>query len=133
MAFLRDYRFGLHQQEVLLPLLEQHFQDNLVPTIHNFCPYDYEGDSASYELKSRNNTYETYPTTCIAQDKIKEKHHKDQVYVFHFTDGTYYIKYNKEIFDAFEVKPFRRYRPGWNDKEKPYVYIPIEKLTKIEV
>ena len=131
--FLKDYTFGLQKQEALLPLLEGHFKDNLLPTLGRFAPYDYEGDTASYELKSRTNTYTAYPTTCIGQDKINPTHTKKQVYIFNYTDGTYFIEYSKELFETFEVKPFRRWRDDWKDKEKPYVYIPIDKLTRIVV
>lgn len=129
--FQKDYAFGLQKQEALLPFLENHFKDSLVPTLGRFAPYDYEGNTCSYELKSRNNASSTYPTTCIGQDKINPAHTKKQVYIFHYTDGTYFIEYNKELFDTFEVKPFRRWRDSWKDVEKPYVYIPIDKLTRI--
>jgi len=133
MSFRRDYDFGIVIQSRFLPFYENFFKDNLKETPLKFAPYDYEGTKASYELKSRNNTYSKYPTTCIGTDKIKSDHHKDQVFIFHFTDGDYYIRYDKKLFDTFETKNFRRYRIGHRDVEKLYTYIPIECLTKIEV
>jgi hypothetical protein len=132
MAFRRDYEFGLACQSKLLSIFEEYFKDDLKETPGKFAPYDYEGTTASYELKSRNNTYKKYPTTCIGADKIKQDHPKAQVFLFHFTDGDYYIRYNKTLFDTFETKLFRRFRSGHNDPEKLYTYIPIECLTKIE-
>ena len=132
MAFYRDYSSGLRHQLALLPKLQTFFNDDVIITTDKFNKYDYEGKTASYELKARNNEYKTYPTTCIAQDKINPLHPKRQVYVFHFTDGTYFIEYEKDLFASFEVKPFRRWRTGVHDKEKPYVYIPIDKLSLVK-
>ena len=129
--FKKDYDFGVQKQIELLEILEDYFKDNLVPTVGRYAPYDYEGDTTSYELKSRNNASTTYPTTCIGQDKISPTHPKKQVFLFHFTDGTFYIPYDKEVFDAFETKPFRRWRDHWKDVEKPYVYIPVNKLIRL--
>jgi hypothetical protein len=129
--FQRDYQFGIAHQEKLLPKLESFFNDNLVSTPNKFDPYDYVGNTSVYELKSRTNALRAYPTTCIGQDKINPNHTKQQVYLFNFTDGCYYINYDKELFDSFTVAPFRRYRVGVKDKEKPYVYIPIEHLKPV--
>lgn len=130
--FNNDYRQGQHYQIELLPKLEAFFKDNMKETVGKYAKYDYEGDTALYELKSRNNTYRYYPTTCIGNDKIDPTSKKRQIFLFHFTDGTYYIEYDKELFATFEVKDFRRYRQGVRDIEKPYLYIPIENLTRIQ-
>ncbi len=130
--FQRDYQYGIQQQTALLPQLEAFFKDDLKETTNKFAKYDYEGKTTSYELKSRNNAKDTYPTTCLPADKICPSHQKKQVYLFNFTDGLYYITYDKELFDTFEKKPFRRYRMGVNDVEKPYLYIPVDSLKKVE-
>lgn len=132
MAFQRDYQYGIQQQSALLPKLEEFFKDDLKEAKSKFAKYDYEGKTTSYELKSRNNAKDTYPTTCLPFDKICQSHTKKQVYLFNFTDGLYYIEYEKSLFDTFEKKPFRRYRMGVNDVEKPYIYIPVSSLKKIE-
>ena len=131
MSFQRDYQYGLKNQKELLPKLEAFFKDNMIATESTFAKYDYVGTTTDYELKSRNNMLNTYPTTCIAQDKIQTSDRK-QIFIFHFLDGTYYIPYDKETFSTFEIKQFRRFRIGVNDKLKDYVYIPIESLLKIE-
>jgi hypothetical protein len=131
MSFQSDYSYGIQQQIALYPLFKKFFDDDLVSTPKKFDKYDYEGTTTSYELKSRKINFKTYPTTCIASDKINPNHTKKQIYLFNFLDGTYYIEYDKELFDTFEVKEFRRWRMGVDDKEKPYVYIPIEKLTPL--
>jgi hypothetical protein len=129
--FQRDYQYGIQQQTKILPQLEGFFKDELKEATDKFAKYDYEGLTTSYELKSRNNKKDTYPTTCLPADKVCESHTKKQVYLFNFTDGLYYIPYDKGVFDTFEKKPFRRYRQGVNDKEKDYLYIPVESLRKV--
>jgi len=128
--FKKDYDAGVKHQTELKPMLEAFFKEELKET-GPYAKYDYTSKETDYELKSRNNTYAFYPTTCIACDKIDPEHKKRQVYLFHFTDGTYYIKYDKTLFDTFLVKEFRRFRQGVRDKEKPYIYIPIDQLIRI--
>jgi len=55
------------------------------------------------------------------------------VFVFHFTDGLYYIEYKKELFDTFETKILKINRAGINDKPTPHYYINIHHLTKIYI
>ena len=129
--FQRDYQYGIKNQTDLLPKIQSFFGGNVKATVNKFDPYDYESDSASFELKSRTNKKDAYPTTCLPADKVKDAHTKEQIYLFNFTDGLYYIPYNKELFSTFECKPFRRYRVGVNDKEKDYLYIPVDKLIPI--
>lgn len=130
MAFRKDYDYGVKKQLEVLPLLVSYFGDNIKPTTGRLDPWDYVGDTCVYELKSRNNSYAQYPTTMIGFDKIKTQS-KDIIFIFNFTDGLYWIKYDEPVFKSFETKDFGRYRPGVKDKVKPYVYIPIQNLIKI--
>jgi hypothetical protein len=63
---------------------------------------------------------------------LKPEHldNKTQIFLFDFTDGLYYIKYNKELFDKFDVKIGGRYDRG-RVEENDYIYIPISELCKI--
>jgi len=131
MAFKRDYDFGIKSQIDVFPKLSAFFGGNITPTTHKLDPWDYIGEDCVYELKSRCVSYSKYPTTIMGFDKIKNID-KKMVFLFNFTDGLYYIRYEKELFDTFEVEVFRRYRVGVNDKEKAYIYIPIEHLKRIE-
>lgn len=83
------------------------------------------------ELKSRRVRYNYYPTVYIGENKIK-KFNKDGVdyfCFFKFTDGLYYIKYNKEIFDTFDIETMSRNDEPW--KKSRVVNIPMSLLTKI--
>ena len=129
MSFKKDYSFGLGKENEILPIITTFFDRDIKKSKNNFDKYDFEDDKYKYELKSRNNEYNKYPTTIICNDKvITDK----LIFLFNFTDGLYYIKYSKSKFDNFEKKLFvRNKRQDYNDLEKMYIYIPIEKLKKI--
>jgi hypothetical protein len=129
-SFKKDYAFGKKKEAEILDKVKAFFKDNVEDVDNTFSIYDFKGDKYHYELKSRTNAYNDYPTTLLPEDKIFAE---NQIFLFNFTDGLYYIYYNKETFDTFEKKLFkRRLRTDIKDKEKMYVYIPVNKLTKID-
>lgn len=128
-SFKQDYSFGVSKESDVLDIINGFFKDNIQISTSKVSRYDFKGDKYYYELKSRNNKYNSYPTTLIPQNKIFSDNH---IFLFHFEDGLYYIKYDKTVFDTFECKPFRRrQRIDYNDKVQLYYFIPINKLTKI--
>jgi hypothetical protein len=83
------------------------------------------------ELKSRRVKYNYYPTVYIGLNKIKAFTKDDTNYFcfFKFTDGLYYIKYNKETFDTFDIEEMSRNDEPW--KRSKVINIPMNLLTKI--
>jgi len=133
MSYKIDYETGKEAEDIVLNDIELFFEDNIQKINSRYSKYDYEGDKYIYELKTRNNLYCSFPTTLIASDKIITKSPKRQIFLFNFKDGLYYIKYKEKKFMKFDLKPFcRNKRNDYNDLEKLYYYIPIEKLKKIE-
>ena len=133
MSYKIDYETGKEAEDIVLNDIELFFEDNIQKINSRYSKYDYEGDKYIYELKTRNNLYCSFPTTLIASDKIITKSPKRQIFLFNFKDGLYYIKYREKKFIKFDLKPFcRNKRNDYNDLEKLYYYIPIEKLKKIE-
>jgi hypothetical protein len=133
--FKVDFTFGKQSEEEVLPIIRKYFNDDTIQhTTDKFCKFDYFGDNTLFELKSRNLRYNTYKTTLIGLDKtINNNKDNTVIFLFKFVDGLYFIKYEKKVFDAFEIKKFvRDPRSGYNDKPKLYLYIPIENLIKIE-
>lgn len=128
MSFIRDYKTGLNGEKEIINIINNYFNRIINKTTEKYCRYDFYDNKYKYELKTRNNTYNTYPTTIIAVDKVVDN---KLIFLFNFTDSIYYIKYNKELFDTFEKKMFVRQRADFNDIEKEYFFIPIEKLTLI--
>ena len=130
-SFKSDYSFGKKSEDIVLGKIETHFKDNIKSVKSQTSVYDYEGELNIYELKSRTNTYRAYNTTLLGYNKVISSN-KKQIFVFSFTDGLYYIKYDEELFNTFEKKLFvRNQRSDYNDVLKLYIFIPIDKLIKI--
>ena len=58
-----------------------------------------------------------------------QKQNKDVYFIFQFTDGNYYYKY--DVKETFEIKKGGRYDRG-RPENNLYYYIPSNVLTKIE-
>jgi hypothetical protein len=128
-VYKQELQTGLKNQEIVLPIINKYFNRIINNTKGQYNRYDYEDELYKYELKSRTNKYDLYPTTLIGLDKVDN----NTIFLFYFTDGLYYIEYNKELFDTFDIKDFvRNQRYGKVDKPKKYIYIPIDKLKLIE-
>lgn len=131
MSFKEDYLYGKGKEDEILLKIKDYFNKDIEHIENVYSKYDYKDNNYFYELKSRKNKKDDYPTTLIGKDKIIND---NIILLFNFIDGLYYINYkeNKELFKTFETKLFKRYRKGFNDIEKLYVYIPIKYLIKIE-
>lgn len=134
MSFKYDYMNGIKNEDIVYNVLINKFSnDNIKKCKNKFSKFDFEGDKTLYELKTRNNYYNSYPTTLIAYDKIINTS-KKQIFIFKFIDGIYYIEYDETKFKNYEKKYFRRnIRLDYNDIEKIYIYIPIKDLIKINI
>jgi hypothetical protein len=129
-TFKEDLKNGEEKENQIFGIIKDYFKDDkLEQKKGKYDKYDFKGDNF-YELKNRTNKFNQYPTTLIALDKIIAD---NLILLFNFTDGLYFIKYDKKLFDTFEIKKFQRgYRPDIKDVKKDYLYIPIENLTKIQ-
>jgi hypothetical protein len=127
----QDLRFGSEQEIIVLPILQNFFNDALLQKCSKYSTIDFQSPTHLIELKSRNNTLLKYPTTLLPFNKVVPTD-KSLIFAFKFTDCITFIRYDKNLFDSFEKKPFRRYRPGVFDKEVDYLHIPIENLTVIQ-
>jgi hypothetical protein len=123
-----DNKRGRIEQVNLLPVIRKIFNRDIKIIENDLAIFDYECDKYCYELKTRTNTRNKYPTTLIGRNKTESD--KKIIFLFKFTDCLCYIKYKKEIFDTFEVKKFNRNVKASNKSD--YIYIPIEHLKIIE-
>lgn len=121
-------KLGLENEIKVLPIINEYFKDNIKHIENKYSKFDYKGNQYLYELKTRNNENNKYPTTILPKDKLCD----NLILLFSFSNGLYYIKYEKEVFDKFECKIFKRSYRGIHDVEKEYIYIPITKLIKIK-
>lgn len=129
-SYKNDYETGKKNEDIVLTKINSFFNDNIIKSSERYTRYDYKGDKYYYELKTRNNNFNTYSTTMIPYNKIMTN--KKQIFLFDFKDGLYYIEYIPDVFIDFELKHFvRNQRIDYNDKMSMYYFIPIEKLKKI--
>ncbi len=130
-SFKSDYIFGKKKEVEVLDKIKTFFNDENVKASSNlYSKYDFIGSNL-YELKSRNCSYNTYPTTLLPKNKVCDK--DNQIFLFNFTDGLYYIKYDKDTFNnVIDCCNFKRHkRIDYNDKEQLYYHIPINMLLPI--
>ena len=132
MSFSNDYAFGKTHEERSLIKLCRFFNEEIFPTTQ-YCKWDYESATAIYEMKSRTVSSNTYEDVMINYSKIQPfNNKKPQYFLFNFTDGIFYIKYNEDLFMDFELKVFKREgRSDYNDRPQVVCHIPIKNLTKI--
>ena len=105
--FEHSYKFGKEQEIKILPIIEEYFNDNITQTTNQYDKYDFISTLYNFELKSRKNKFNKYPTTMITSNKLKNTD-RQLILLFNFTDGLYYIKYDPLIFDTFEKYLFKR-------------------------
>ncbi len=130
-SFVVDLKTGLSNEKVILGALRSYFNRDIRHTKYAYSRYDFYDTENLYELKTRNNYLNTFSTTLIAEDKIIDTP-KSQYFVFSYTDAIAYIKYDKDVFKTFEVKPFcRDKRMDCTDNLKNYIYIPRNALVII--
>lgn len=131
-----DLMFGGQNELSAISLLNTYFNTTFRNTkdIYNtpYYQYDFENEDKTIciEMKSRRNRHNTYPTTIVPVSKVNNTINR-YVFVFHFTDGIYFIDYNKDLFDTYETRMINTYRKGIVDVPKLHFCIPITDLTKI--
>ena len=138
--FKRDLCFGLQNEETVLLQIRTYFNNNnIIKDDNKYAAFDFYSDDCLYELKTRRNKYNTYPDTIFPKHKLDNTNdvNKKRILLFSFTDGLYFIEYNKDLFDTFPIqnKRYRHDRMTYNgnsiDKITDYYNIPISALTKI--
>ena len=131
-VYKEELATGLKTQEIVLPIIKKYFKRNIKNTDGKYNRYDYTDDDYKYELKSRTNNYNKFPTTLIGLDKIQDK----SIFLFYFTDGLYYIEYGKEKFAKYEIKMVEavRKRNGVVGKTlEPHFFVDIKDLIEIKI
>ena len=133
--FKKDYNFGKLNEIKLLNTLQTFFNDSEIESLDNYNSFDFKGRNKFIELKSRNNTYDKYPTTMIGCNKLNDARNYDNLnfdvyFVFNFIDGIYYWKFTPE--NKLVKQKGGRVDRGKNEI-KDYYYIPITNLSKLVI
>jgi hypothetical protein len=130
--FKLDEDFGSLNEMKAEEYIQTYFKQTTLKKLSRFNKFDFEGDTAFFEVKTRRNDYNKYPSTMIGYNKILacKKCEKDVYFIFQYLDGNYYYKYDSG--KSFEIKKGGRFDRGKIECNY-YCFIPIEKLIKIEI
>lgn len=137
-SFKADKEFGDLKEIAMMSKLKQFFKNETIKSTKDlypndpFCKWDFEDDNGiKWELKSRRNTYQTYPTTILPCHKRPTGTGLFN-FVFQFTDGDYYIPYDEMLFNTFKTRMIKIYRAGKYDPPTLHWEIPITFLKPIK-
>ena len=128
------YKFGTSNEAKLKPKLEQFFGCDFTQK-DRYAPFDFYGNKdhkeVQLELKTRKCKVNTYPTTFINHSKILKITDEETYFIFNFTDGVYYIKYDKDLFNTFEVKEVYTNNCDFSKGYRTNVLIPVSHLSPL--
>ena len=130
-----DLAFGDAGERAAMPHLEAYLNTKLT-RLGGYSLLDFRNENQTVwaELKTRRVSSRAYPTLMVGKNKVDSCRDPERDYWFAFalTDGLFALKYDKALFDTFEVRPFQRFgRPDANDRQSLYVYIPTDKLIRV--
>lgn len=126
--FETDFTYGSSQEKKVLPIINEYFERDIKRFENRYDKYDFFDETYVYELKSRSNFKDKFPTTMITMNKLSEE--KNLILLFNFADCLTYIEYDKEKFNKYETKYFSRAK--LKEDEKNHIFICIEDLTIIK-
>lgn len=131
-----DLIFGAGYEETLRPSIEKIAGCPLI-RMGGYSIFDYANsiNSVFVELKSRRVKHDDYPTAIVGLNKIRvacEDPTKIYYFCFNYTDGLYYIKFDKTLFSSFESNKgyWRSDRDDCVNYAQNIVYIPVGLLTR---
>lgn len=138
MSKALDLQMGEMNENKNVSTLSGFFKTHLTKDNNKYAIIDWTNQSNTIyvELKSRRIHHNLYPTAVIGLNKVNFCNDltKNYYFVFAYTDGLYYIKYEKDLFKTFSIEPMKitfRKDVGRNEIND-VVHIPIKLLIKIE-
>jgi hypothetical protein len=126
--FENSYLFGADQEKKVLPIVNEYFDRDIQPFKNRYSKYDFFDDEYVYELKSRCNCKNKFPTTMITMNKLVDD--KKLILLFNFEDCLTYIEYDKSKFAKYKTQQFSRAQIEEDMKE--HIYIDINDLIEIK-
>jgi len=132
-----DLVFGTGLEESLKPSLEK-IAGCPLTRLGGYSIFDYVNESGTVfvELKSRRIKHNDYQTAIVGLNKVRvacEDSSKAYYFCFNYTDGLYYIKFDKQLFDTFESNNnfWRSSRSDCVNYSQRIVNIPLNKLMRL--
>lgn len=128
----QDIKFGLEKEVEIKPIIENFFNCGELKKTSTYGVIDFYNTTHYIELKSRRIEHNQFDSAIIGKNKIDLfKKLKQECYiVYNYLDGIYYIKYDKTLFQSFELYEDEFERDGIKTKYLNY-RIPIKYLNKI--
>jgi len=136
MTSLRnDLAFGTNEEANLMPRLESVFGNKLERQL-GFASMDYKSPEKPLyvELKTRRIKHDQYPTALISAHKVDfcKKSNSDCYFVYQYTDGLFYIKYDEQLFNSFWTDTYRRNESSdMVARDKQTTFIPVRCLKPL--
>lgn len=133
-----DLLYGLSNEVKHIPTFNEFFGTTFTRQAgYSVMDYVANNNTVYLELKTRRITYNQYPTILVGQNKIDfcKDHSKTYYFAWAMNNGIYYIKYDKEVFDTFDVEVgFQRGdRSDCYDRPSDVVHVPMNLLTKLSI
>lgn len=128
--YLADLSFGLSEEELIKPFLEEHF--GKLEKLGKYHPFDYENDDYLIEIKSRRIPHNKYNSLMFNYSKIEKLEtydtDKTAIFVFNCEDGIFCWEYDSS---QFTISRGGRCDRGCNEYYT-MAYVPIEHLVCLE-
>ena len=131
-----DMMFGLGSEARNKITLETFFGRGLIKT-GDYDPMDFTdvGKTIFIEMKTRRIPHNQYPTALIGKNKVDfcRVSNAECYFVFVYTDGLFYIKYDPALFSTFVCEDFERgMREGGIQPKQLFYYIPHTALSPMD-
>jgi hypothetical protein len=129
---IQDLKFGLEKENENYEIIKNFFNCGELNKTSKYGIIDFYNDTHYIELKSRRINYNDYNTSIIGKNKIDyfKKLKKECYIIINYLDGLYYIKYDDNVFNNFDIKNEVIIRDNKKENKINY-HIPINLLNKI--
>jgi len=126
-----DLLTGAMNEELIQLEFKEKFNIDLIKTGEfDIMDFTNEDKTLYVEIKSRTFNYKKYDTTMIGENKLifARKSGKECIFIFSFTDGNYYYRYDKN--DYYKSQYTGRTDRGYKEY-KEHIFIPINMLKPL--
>jgi len=126
-TFFSDHNDGKDAERASLPFLRQLSKSPLIHVADEKAPWDFESESVVMEHKNRFIDSGAYPDVMIKYLKVERAmvSKRKVFFIFRYTDGLFYIKYDKALFATFRTDEKKiKDRVDYIEKVEKRIYIP---------
>ena len=134
-SLANDLAFGTSEEAKQLSRLEEVFCSKLKRQL-GFASMDYKSEEKPLfiELKTRRIKHDQYPTALISAHKLDfcKSSNSECYFVYQYTDGLFYVKYDEKLFSTFWTDSYRRQESlDMVSRDKQTTFIPVRHLKPL--